>query len=170
MFAKKFVRVEALAIARAIELAREAGFSDLYLATSRLASEKGIALERANAGEELYDVQGEFIRFESLTPDRLGLEGEIEGFLGSIFDEQYRGEMFLVRHYMFEFNSPAIHKLALWVNVMYGKVHEGDDWTLLVESVFAVDERGIQAHDPIIYRDYRGDTETRYLEARQEVR
>lgn len=155
MFDKTYVRVESLAIDRALQLRNGAGFSDLYMAKSGLWTEEGYALAESFHGRELFDAEGNLVKVEELKPEDLGLGGEIEEFTKPAFDT-FDGP-FLERTYHFYFNDPKTHKQALWVTVVYAKDAQKSDWSLRVESVYTIDLKGNIAHasQASIYRDYR---------------
>lgn len=158
MFDKKFVRVEALALVRALALQKEAGFEGLYLCNSSLSSEGGSAAAEANCGGTFQDVESEekTIEVSVLPPGHLGLKHEIEAFKRHDPYDILNQDQYLVRQYQFYFNDPdKAHTFSLYVVVNYRKKTKKDDWEVMCESAWAINEKGEQAHDPMVWHDKR---------------
>lgn len=142
MFTKWFVRVESLALEKALSLRNEVGFTDLYLAYSDLIRESGYAKEMA--------------QLHSMPLKRLGLSREEIGKFTPKSDEDglSPGNPHIERMYQFHFNDQA-HKISLIVFVMLAKITKDSDWELGVESVFK-STSGLYGSDTrLIYRDHR---------------
>lgn len=145
MYLKKYVRVESLALTRAIELQKEAGFGDLYLSSSVMLAERGWAQDmHSNRGYE-----------KGLSLSELGLEGEVDEI--NVTDGYGYGNspIFLERHYLFLFNN-GTNTPALQISVVIAKVGQKRDWDILVESIC----RGrngsfFPSEDGVLHRDYR---------------
>ena len=136
-FNKRFVRVEWLAFQKAVDLIREAGFDDSYfVGLSRLIGDEGIAVWRSQAGRELHDDTGQFVKHEELAAEDLGLEDEIGELVQRSEDSGRHGEQyFLKRTYAFEIfqQGARFSYVCLWVS--FAKHTEKDDWEVVHECL-----------------------------------
>lgn len=152
-FVKNYVRVEALALQRALELQKETDRGSLYLASSELQNESGWAVDLASYGEDVCDLEGKVVGHRELSPAQLGLAGEVEGL--TLTDEPSRGETYLERLYLFAFNDPKEHKRSLFVFVKIVKQTRDSDWEIILESAWKANDGLYTNQDNLIYRDFR---------------
>ncbi|MBI4991901.1 MAG: hypothetical protein HZB99_01670 [Candidatus Harrisonbacteria bacterium] len=152
-FVKNFVRVEALALQRALELQKETDRGSLYLASSELQNEFGWAVDLASRGEDVCDLEGKVVGHRELSPAQLGLAGEIDEF--TAVDFSGRGDAYLERLYLFAFNDPKIHKRSLFVFVKIVRQTRDSDWEIVVESAWKANDGVYSNQDNLIYRDFR---------------
>lgn len=152
-FGKDFVYVEWLAVKKAVDLLREAGFDDShFVSTSRLIGDEGLAPLIAEQGRQLYDEGGQPAKFEELQPADLGLSDEIDDFTrrpegGSVvYNEKY----FIKRTYEFTVYQRGEKTSYVMVYVSFAKQTEKDDWKVVLESV--TDQRRNGNDRWVIYR------------------
>lgn len=148
-FHKKFVLVESLALERAMQLKRKCDFAqEPYLAQSVLSQETGWAPTMATVNRP----------DDGCSMAELGLDGEVEAIREIPWSEPNaypeNQDYHILRLYRFSFNNPKTHKLAIDVVIWIGKKTKGSDWDVRCESVWMYDDKGHQAHDPLVSNRY----------------
>lgn len=156
-FRKQFVRVEWLAVQKAVDLMREAGFDNSYFVSqAHLIGDEGQAPIMAEIGRELFDDKGKLIGFDVLHAEDFGLENEIEEFvpLREKLAVEDGSRYFLKRTYAFQvFQKGEVRGyVSIWVS--FAKRAEQDDWEIVHECV--TDQRKRTSKDSkdrwVIYR------------------
>lgn len=138
-FQKKYVRVEWLAVQKAVDLMREAGFDNSYFVRqSHLVGDEGTAPLLAEVGRELFDEDGHHVRFESLPVKDLGFDQEIgefepryEGIGGTTYDDCY----FLKRTYQFIIFRQGEKVSEKQIMISFAKRRQENDWEVVLEGV-----------------------------------
>lgn len=151
-FTKQFVRVEWLALQKAVDLIREAGFDDTYFVSELdLIGDEGEALVLAEMGRELYDREGRMIKREELHAEDFGLAEDIDEFTQAPKDSGGRGERyFLKRTYAFQISQKGERVYHMGVVVSFAKRTQQDDWELVYECL--TDQRRSGDARWVIYR------------------
>jgi hypothetical protein len=144
--------VEWLAVQKAVDLIREAGFDTTYFVSQlNLIGDEGKAPVLAEIGRELYDRDGKAVKNEELRAEDFGLAEEIGEFAQRSEDSGRRDDgYFLKRTYAFQIfqKGEKVSYVSAWVSL--AKRTEQDDWELVHECL--VDRRRSDNDCWVIYR------------------
>ena len=151
-FHKDFVRVEWLAFAKVLDLMREYKLDDSYfVSSSYLQGDKGVALDIAERGRDMFDEDRRFLKTEELQAADFGLKQEIGEFHGASEDSPFSGnDYFLTRAYRFEIIKKGDKVYHLHAAIIFAKITEHSDWVLDHEAL--IDDRNIGDKRWVIYR------------------